>query len=634
MDLRTKAKLDTVTVYDLMNNNFYIPDYQRGYRWTKSEVEKLLSDLEDFFSNNITGDEFYCMQPLVVFFNKKENAWEVIDGQQRLTTLYLILNQQRDLLERIYPGMHLFNISYQSRPGSKAFLAKIDESQKDDNIDYYHMYNAYQVVGSFLNNEANLGAWRFVDSIVNANNTATRPSVKFIWYDVTEEIESKNISSEDKFSDLNIGKIGLTNAELIKALFLNHVGGDESEALRIASEWDIIEHSLQDGAFWSFIYGKDDGRYATRIEFLFDIIQDKQPTEQNDYFTFDKYAEDIKRLVGELKDNNPKVIRPEKTVVKNLWKCVSDKYHLYKGWFENKELYHIIGYLRYKKNDKKAIGIKVIEELYADPTVADVCDFYNQLKSKALEDVADVDIRDLNYHENRDHKIIFDILTLFNILSIIECEKEDVRFSFDEFYNHFWDIEHVRSQAPKDVDGEGRQDWVACNIEYFSGVNYKQCELDSSGKKKYKYIEDFELYKKDVSAASGKGNEVIPGYTAEKICGELLELFFTKTDITKSTIYDVLYKQVFKQDSSFKYEDNIGNLVLLDQGTNRGYKNAFYPVKRKWINRREREGIYILPCTKNVFSKNYSSVFLDLMNWNNDDAEAYMSEIERVVCNG
>ena len=271
---------------------------------------------------------------------------------------------------------------------------------------------------------------------------------------------------------------------------------------------------------------------------------------------------------------------------------------------------------------------------YADPAVADVCDFYYQLQSKALEDVADVDIRDLNYHENRDHKKVFDILTLFNILSIIECEKEDVRFSFDEFYKNSWDIEHVRSQTPKDVDGEGRQDWIACNIEYFTGVNYKHCELDSSGKKKYKYIEDFELYKKDVSAASGKGNEVIPGYTAEKICGELLELFLTKTDITKSTIYDVLYKQVFKQDSSFKYEDNIGNLVLLDQGTNRGYKNAFYPVKRKWINRREREGIYILPCTKNVFSKNYSSVFLDLMNWNNDDAEAYMSEIERVVCNG
>lgn len=629
MDLKTKAKLDTVTVYDLMNNNFYIPDYQRGYRWTQLEVGKLLADLEDFFSYNTTGDAFYCMQPLVVFFHKEQNAWEVIDGQQRLTTLYLIINQQRDLLEKVYSGMELFNLSYQSRPDSRQYLINIDESKKDDNIDYYHMFHASRVIKDFLDHEAALGAWRFVDAMINANNTPTRPSVKFIWYDVTEEIESKNISSEEKFSDLNIGKIGLTNAELIKALFLNYVGSDESEALRIASEWDNIEHSLQNDAFWSYIYGKDDGKYATHIEFLFDILQDKKTTEQNDFYTFDRYTEEIKTRAAEIRASDPKARNPEKDIVKALWKDVSDKFYLYKGWFESKELYHIIGYLRYRKYD-----IKAIESIYADPSVTDVNDFFEKLKSIALDSVNDVDIRHLNYHENKDHKKIFDILTLFNVLSVIACKKEDIRFSFNAFYHHAWDIEHVRSQTPKEVDGEGRQDWIVCNIEYFSGVNYQHCEIDASGKKKYKYVEDFDLYKNDISAAANREVALIPGYTVGMICDELLSLFHSKADITKSTVYDVLCNQVFKQDAAFQYEDNIGNLVLLDQGTNRGYKNAFYPVKRKWIYRREREGIYILPCTRNVFSKNYSNMIFDLMNWNNDDAEAYMAEIERVVCNG
>lgn len=629
MDLKEKAKLDTVTVYDLMNNNFYIPDYQRGYRWTNLEVEKLLSDLEEFFSYNTTGNAFYCMQPLVVFFNKNRNAWEVIDGQQRLTTLYLILNQQKEALKVLYPTLSLFKLSYQSRPGSQDYLANINEAKKNDNIDYYHIYNATQCIREYLNRKFEDGSIDFIQKIINVKNKVSSPTVKFIWYDVTEEIESKNISSEEKFSDLNIGKIGLTNAELIKALFLNYVGSDESEALRISSEWDSIEHSLHEDAFWAYIYGNDDGRYATRIEFLFDIIRNKQPTEQNDYYTFDQYTEEIKRLSEDLRIKNPKAGSPEKTTVKALWKVVSDKYYLYKGWFENKELYHIIGFLRYKKYD-----IKAIEAIYADPNVVDISSFYNQLKTIALKSIGDVDIRNLNYHENKDHKKIFDILTLFNILSLIECEKESVRFAFDEFYNHSWDIEHVRSQTPKEIDGEGRQDWIICNIEYFSGVNYKQCELNSSGKKKYKYIENFDLYKNDVLTTPSKNVEVIPGYTVERICGELLGLFNIKTDITDSIIYDVLYNQVFKQNSAFKYEDNVGNLVLLDQGTNRGYKNAFYPVKRKWIHRREHEGIYILPCTKNVFSKIYSSVIFDLMNWNNDDAEAYMAEIERMICNG
>lgn len=611
MDLKSKEKLDTVTVFDLMNNKFYIPDYQRGYRWTHLEVSKLLNDLEDYFKHNADGSTFYCMQPLVVFFNKKQDAWEVIDGQQRLTTLFLILNQQRSLLEQIYPGMHLFELSYQSRPGSKAYLEKIDENHKNDNIDYYHMYNASQTIKSFLNNEANLGAWRFIDAVVNANNTTNRPSVKFIWYDVTEEIESKNIASEEKFADLNIGKIGLTNAELIKALFLNNVADDGSEALRIASDWDNIEHALQDDSFWSFIYGKHDGKYATRIEFLFDIIQQKALNEQNEYYTFDSYSERIKSLTNLYIQMLPKDISPQKTIIKTLWKDISDKYYLFKGWYENKKLYHIIGYLRYQKCD-----IGEIEKIYNSPEVENIEKFYDKLFEKALQYVKDTEIRNLNYHDSKDHKKIYDILTLFNVLSIVDCEKENVRFSFDEFYKYSWDIEHVRSQTPKNLDGEGRHDWIVCNLEYFSGVRYQ---------------EDFAVYKSEIDNAPNRSLEIVPGHTVGYICDELLKLFSCKSDITESGIYDVLHKQVFKQDVSFKYEDNIGNLVLLDQGTNRGYKNAFYPVKRKWISKREHEGVYVLPCTKNVFSKNYCNIIFDLMNWNNGDAEDYMKEIERVI---
>ena len=619
MDLLKKNKLDTVTVFDLMNNHFYIPDYQRGYRWTAIEVTKLLEDLEDYFdkfAKDPKSNDFYCMQPLVVYFNKNKNAWEVIDGQQRLTTMYLILNQKRKRLEEDYSGIELFSLSYQSRPDSQQYLESIDPAKKDNNIDFYHIYHANEIITPFLSRTP-LGSGRFFDTLLNANNAENKPTVKFIWYDVTEEIENGQISPEEKFSNLNIGKIGLTNAELIKALFLHNVSSNESEALRISTEWDNIEHALQDDNFWAFIYGKNDGKYATRIEFLFDIIQKKSPAETNDYFTFNKYTDKIKETAP---------MRPALDVVKELWKEVSDKYHLFKGWFEDKKLYHIIGYLRYKK-----VSISDIETIYYDPENEDMPAVYSKLKEKALKDTQEVELRSLTYKD--DHKTIFDLLTLFNILSIIDCEKESVRFLFSDFYGHSWDIEHVRSQTPKNLDGEGRKDWIACNLEYFSGINYNQATTDENGKTIYRYHESFDLYKKDIAKAEHR-DAVIAGYTAERICQELLDLFLTKTDITETSIYKMLYGQVFGQDDLFAYEDNIGNLVLLDQGTNRGYKNAFYPVKRKWIHRREREGIYVLPCTRNVFSKNYSNMIFDLMNWNNHDAEAYMDEIERVFGNG
>ena len=117
-----KQKLDTVTVWELMNNSFYIPDYQRGYRWTAFEVRKLLEDLHEYIQEDKDGDSFYCMQPLVVFYNAEKEAWEVIDGQQRLTTLYLILSQKRSRLIEDNPEMKFFNLTYQSRPDSQALL--------------------------------------------------------------------------------------------------------------------------------------------------------------------------------------------------------------------------------------------------------------------------------------------------------------------------------------------------------------------------------------------------------------------------------------------------------------------------------------------------------------------------------
>ena len=251
MDLSKKRKLDTVTVFDLMGNNFYIPDYQRGYRWTKLEVKKLLTDLEKFFQEHSNDNAFYSMQPLVVYYNEEENAWEIIDGQQRLTTLYLILNSQKSFLEQDYSEMKLFSLAYQSRPDSELYLSNIEESKKNDNIDYYHIFQASQAIKNFLLGGTSFKSPKsFVDLIVNVNNAADSPSVKFIWYNVTEEIKEKNISPEDKFSDLNIGKIGLTNAELIKAQFSHTDGKNESESLRNGITSNILYRMMSFGRFF------------------------------------------------------------------------------------------------------------------------------------------------------------------------------------------------------------------------------------------------------------------------------------------------------------------------------------------------------------------------------------------------
>lgn len=74
--------LETKFVADI-RGSFYIPSYQRGYRWSETEVVRLLDDI---YQN---GKKNYCLQPVVV--RKKGDHYELIDGQQRLTTLYLVI---------------------------------------------------------------------------------------------------------------------------------------------------------------------------------------------------------------------------------------------------------------------------------------------------------------------------------------------------------------------------------------------------------------------------------------------------------------------------------------------------------------------------------------------------------------
>jgi uncharacterized protein with ParB-like and HNH nuclease domain len=101
--------IELKSISDLQGMVFFIPSYQRGYRWTQQQVKDLLNDVNEFNDDN---NGFYCIQPLVVkkreedIFNRIKNeatnlievekllrgSWEVIDGQQRLTTIFILLS--------------------------------------------------------------------------------------------------------------------------------------------------------------------------------------------------------------------------------------------------------------------------------------------------------------------------------------------------------------------------------------------------------------------------------------------------------------------------------------------------------------------------------------------------------------
>lgn len=566
------------SINEMFGMDFHIPAYQRGYRWTRLQVNELLDDIWEFATQpqnyNPSGPKpFYCLQPVVV--KEMENGrWEVIDGQQRLTTIYLVLKN----LEHLIDGdrKNISSIDYQTRTGSTHYLKFIIEEQKDDNVDFYHIYEADRAIKEWFIDKANTG---YSNARVKFMNPFIEDT-KVIWYHVDNGENAIKI-----FSRLNIGKIPLTNAELIKALFLrkrnfkghlpDHI---RLKQLQIASEWDTIENTLQDNAFWYFI-SNEDKEYATRIEYIFDLLTSKNEDDdkQDQHYTFHKFNDEF--------EENPDI--------DYHWLKIKRYFQTFQEWFLDKELYHLVGFLI--ANNKTIPLLKnKSEELHKS--------HFKKYIYEEIQKMMNLKIDNLYYNDRR----IKMVLLLFNIETILANKHNHTRFPFDSYKSDKWDIEHIRSVASHKPSTKAKQlVWLNSVLEYFTGETEV---LAQQGK-----IEHLEGHPKEIS--------------------ETILAIKQKKSI-KSSIFDLLYTQItsyFKESSAGEDINSMANLTLLDAATNRGYKNAVFPLKRNSIIKLDKNGSFIPLGTKNVFLKYYSKKVSDMMFWSEEDAKDYLRAIKDVL---
>ena len=609
-------------VAELLRMNFSIPGYQRGYRWTEQQVNDLLNDINEFEPEN---GSWYCLQPLVVM--KKDEKWEVIDGQQRLTTIYLIL--------ACLGVTDKYTIEYETREGSKGFLENISEKAEDEakeNIDFFYMHKAYETIEKFFDKKKNQEHFQedFKDKLLN--------NVKFIWYEIDEGENPVTV-----FTRLNMGKIPLTNAELIKALFLNRTnfgaGEEKNETLRlrqqeIASEWDTIEYTLQNDEFWLFLNQPGDKR-PTRIDFIFDLIceQDalevgKENTGTDEYHTFRYFY---------------KYFKTEKADIVFCWKTVKKYFQIFQEWYNDLELYHYVGYLiicdnesNSDSNSKKNNILDYLEEWVSKKTRKE---FITGIKGKIKEKLKDCFDLDKQYEIDKNSKKTKcrPLLLLHNIQTVINQNKqmENSKYGLATFYKfpfHLfklekWDVEHIDSNTENDLsDIKEQKEWLKCVLVMFP-----------------KETED----KKDSNDENKDLKEKIKKFIKEIENSENNK----ETDSTdnKKTGFECLRDEIFSQHSaedrlSDVEKNMVWNFTLLDSHTNRSYGNSIFPVKRRVIIGKD-QGIryevdenlevkettgkiaFIPPVTKNVFLKYYNPNINNLKEWTKKDAESYKKNI-------
>jgi hypothetical protein len=592
-------KLILKSIDEILKDDFFIPDYQRGYRWSPTQVLALLDDIWKFRadSQDAKNESFYCLQPIVIAAGEK--GWIVIDGQQRLTTIHLILTYLANFMqhrERIN-----FGLAYETRPGSQGYLNKPIQNESNDNVDYYHIYEAYIAIENWFKSKSGNAPLNFITTLLNSDEEGK--NVRVIWYEVGENEFSNHI---DIFTRLNIGKIPLTNSELIKALFLQKGNFDEAKAslkqIQIASEWDYIERTLQQDEFWYFIYNTNNPiKYENRIEYIFDIMFKRNREDENYYtfFEFIKLAEESKNRTGSID-------------IDALWLRVKQYFLTFEEWFQNRELYHLIGYL-------VSCGVSINLLKYAN-TDRNKNEFKDHLYNLIQKEV-NFDLNELEYGNSKENDKIRKILLLFNIQTLLINKGADIRFPFHRYKIEKWDIEHIRSQTEKQIAGNYRKDWINDIVEYFTG------------KKTEDLLNEYEN--------NGSGDAKVESEEMETInplLFRLIEMF--KNDTIEDQSFDLLRQDVeifFKErvpaegPKENENVDSIGNLALLDGTTNRSYKNALFPIKRKQIIENDRYGKFVPICTKNVFLKFYSNQLGDVMYWRNSDANNYSNAIKETL---
>ena len=577
------ADLYLKPIKDFQDFHFLVKDYQRGYKWTKEEVTQLLNDIYEFEPQK--ENEFYCLQPIVIKEEKVSKEKELIDGQQRCTTIYLILK---------YLGKDTFELNYQTREKSAEFIKEIDSlaiagEWKDwvdahpdkDNVDNYHFFEAYQTIQDWFaeESEESRDKKRFLDKLLN--------KTQVIWYEV-----EGNIDSIELFTRINSHKIPLTEAELIKALFLINLkkGTKQSEVLQlqqneIAQQWDRIENELQNKNFWYFISQTAPG--ATRIDKLLSLSTIfKDPDKIGEHTLFFAFEKDFKNSQKEASQ-----------WVTTRWGEIKHIFQTFKEWYHDFELYHLIGLLIHLGED---IGnILSVKEKSTSKK-----DFKNHIKEKICKEIEKIgDIKKVSYSEDRNKAK--KTLLIFNIISILNSKDEVNRFPFYQYQNIDWDIEHIHAKADNTKE---QKEW----LEEFRDWLLKSGNDDLIKKYSTQIEEALAVEKNDNKEEDPKEEEDKIGTLIEDIYG-----YFSNAK-EEGEAFDI---------------DNLSNLALLDSSTNRGYGKAPFPQKRTTIIKRDEEGVFIPLCTRNVFLKYYSPHTNSLLFWSATDRKNYLDKIEETLKN-
>ena len=239
--MTTTINVDKRSVKQLLetgkNKKFVIPEYQRPYAWSDEQIQVLFDDLSEYTHNTNDDDESTYFLGTIVSYENENHEQEIIDGQQRITTLFLLLRAIYTKLEKsgseadflksqIVPTIWKQNpttgevdfdkILITSRvmgdEGNQEFANILITGQSDEksNNNYAKNYRLLQQLVDEYAAEQPLAFYSFISNILN----------RAILLPITADTQDTALTI---FSTLNDRGLALSDADIFKAKIYNHL---------------------------------------------------------------------------------------------------------------------------------------------------------------------------------------------------------------------------------------------------------------------------------------------------------------------------------------------------------------------------------------------------------------------------
>lgn len=575
---------------------YYIGPYQRGYKWNSSsrydQVPQLIFDTYEAF---LQKSESYYLQYITVKYDRNKDWLEVIDGQQRLTTLsllfYLVGEYQK---ENIAEGRVIYSRYKEANVFNKVVdYIKDNTAENDKDLpeqDFYYLTKAARCIKNFLT--LLMDKSKLSDYIDYMRNHVM----------IILNKENEFSSAEETFLNLNDNKVPLTNSYLIKGLLLtlavrkqsaNNFTYSYEEILNQRSimgrEWDEIYSWISIPKISNFFFPSENDGMEKLLEYALYTTSGITVPTQKDY-VLEEFAKTLQEAPQKsLQENNLQLFNKYNERIKNadaaflVLKRIKHIYRKLQGIYENPKLYNLLGYVMFCKKTTYDLS-KVFDKSDAE-LIAELKRLALQAMPVLQDSNNDKDntrrYPNLCYSSTNDE--LTNLLLSFSVFP--ELSDRNYRFDFCAYAQEKWSFEHISPQHPK-----------------------SDVKIDISAKENV-----IRKIKEQVNLEDEKKEELIKQVNnGEKI---------------KASEIDFLYDDHIDLDS-------LGNMALLPGGANSALSNNPYIAKRGILFAKHNCGYFIPRHTMDVFNKVLNtptdkSFTPDLLTWNNEDIKAHIAWMEK-----